>query len=352
MIERRRSERIFLRVPITVQAVDQNGLPFAEQTTTLEINRDGARIGLSNSVRLGDEIRVTNLATGFVALFRINLQCPQTYGGLPEWGIAMSPSMAALMPDFWGVAFEDLTEATQPHIAALLACGLCSRQELVAISRPEYEILLQDLVLPRICTVCHVVTDWEPAEPKPSKAGVSGARQPNAKGGVNASTGPEHPTPVPSGVTKPPEAQPASRRATGASSQATPEAPPDQAPPETDQHEAEAESEPSGAERRVARRLPVRVPILVRTSDGQTEETMTRDVSRTGVSFPTFLDLNAGDSIDIVVGYGVVASPTTQVARVAWRRPETKGVKVLVGAHFTAVRGHETADHPAVATRT
>jgi PilZ domain len=399
MVERRRSERIFLRVPITVQAVDQNGQLFAEQTTTLEVNRDGARIGLKNSVRLGDEVRVTNLATGFSALFRVCVQCPQSYGGSPEWGIAVSPSIAGLMSDFWGVVFEDLAEAAQPHISALLECSVCGRQELVGLSRPEYDILLQDLVLPRVCPVCRTATDWDPAEPTGPKA-PSGASP--TFGRATGAASPAAPTPVPQEqASAPPEANPAQTAPVRDEAAPAELAPSTAAPIPTRPEEGQlpeaglpevssglegegkgvgldAQKEEAGAEavsraglaeqaipasgkgqtpapaeanRRIARRVPVGVPILVRTSDGRTEETVTRDVSRTGLSFPTLLDLSAGDSVQIVVGHGVVASPTTQEAEVVWRRPTQKGVKALAGARFTVVREREPHRQPAVATK-
>lgn len=361
MAERRRSERIFLRVPITVQAVDQNGQLFAEQTTTLEVNRDGARIGLKNSVRLGDEVRVTNLATGFTALFRICVQCPQSYGGSPEWGIAVSPSVAGLMADFWGVVFEDLTEATQSHISALLACSLCGRQELVALSHPEYDILLQDLVLPRICTICRIATDWEPVEPK--RRNVP-AGPPLTAGRATGATSPEVPA-------SPQAEQPSLQEPPSSTASPVPTTPEEARLPEARREEAGAEAisqavlgeqaisgsgtgqTPATAEvnRRIARRVPVGVPLLVRTSDGRTEETVTRDVSRTGLSFPTLLDLSPGDSIEIVVGHGVVASPATQEAQVVWRRPGHKGVKALAGARFTVIREREAHSERPVATK-
>lgn len=361
MAERRRSERVFLRVPISVQAVDQSGQPFTEQTFTLEVNRDGARVGLKNSVRLGDELRITNLATGFAALFRVCVQCPQSYGGSPEWGVGASPSAAGLLSDFWGVAFEDLTGAAEPHISALLACGVCGHQELVPLSRLEYDILLQDLVLSRICTLCRTFTDWTPVEQQvrgapsspphasrrtveaiaeeaaaPSGQGVAANGPPAVPARPEEGPRPEASLPGGSGEGEGKAAAVDLRgeeaALEGVTAAAHAEEVAEGAPPAT---------APSEANRRVARRVPVGVPILIRTADGRTEETVTRDVSRTGLSFPTVLDLARGDLIEIVVGHGVVASPTTQQAEVVWRRPPQKGVKALAGARFTVVRERE-----------
>jgi hypothetical protein len=281
MAERRQTERVFFQIPIVVQGVDHQGKPFSERTATIELNRDGARIGLKNTPRLGAELRVTNTATRFSALFRVIVQCPQSYGNYPEWGMALSQPMPALMGEFWGIAFEDLKTPEEAHIAAPLLCRGCSRRELAAISEPEYNVLLQSFVLPRVCPVCRQVTDWEPLSVAVSKAGS---------------------------LTSPDDK------------------------PETET--APTRAEPDQPQRRGARRVAVRVPIRVKTMDGRFEETVSQDVSRTGLGFVTQLDLGPGDALEVVVGYGVVSSPVSQAAWVVWRRPVASGAKALVGVRF------------------
>jgi len=292
MEERRRTARIFVRIPIAVQGVDLNGKPFSEETTTIEVNRDGARIALKNTPRLGAEIRIANESTQFTALFRIAMKCPQSYGGAPEWGVAASAAMPDLMSDFWGFAFEVASDEPKPHISALLLCKICGSHELVAISRPEYEVLRQKLRLPRVCPHCQRATEWEPSGPERSRTAPF-------------------------------------REVSDDSATAAAEA-----------REGAAADE---AQRRGARRVAVHVPILVRAPDGNSEETRSRDVSRTGLSMPTTLPLNRDDVVEVVVGYGVVASPPAQKAKVAWRRPETPGVKALIGVQFIGPEPSETS---------
>ena len=284
MVERRQSERIFLQIPIVVQGVDHQGKPFSEQTTTIEVNRDGARIGLKSTPRLGAELRVSNLATRFSALFRVIVQCPQSYGSTAEWGIALSQPMPTLMTEFWGIAFEELKAPVEAHISAPLLCRLCGRQELTTISEPEYTVLLQSYALPRVCPVCRRITDWEPCVAVRSKTGAE----------TTAAANPAEPA------------------------------------------VSFARAEPDQPQRRAARRVAVRVPIQVKTADGRYEETFSHDVSRTGLSFVTSLDLAAGEEIDVVVGYGVVSSPTTQKAWVVWRRPAENGVKAMMGVRLVS----------------
>jgi len=362
MTERRRTERIFLQIPISVQGQDRSGNLFAERTTTIEVNRNGARVGLKNSLRVGDEIRVTNLTTGSTGLFRVAVQCPQNYGESSEWGLALSTTMSDLMTDFWGVAFEDLPEAAEPHMSALLVCRVCGRRELVAISAPEYEVLRHELILPRICANCRTATDWDtadlgrPAERSgsagrnasplppvesateaerravehPSEPGVSAGQE---DGRTGASAGSEAALPNASeGELAPVLGE---REAAGSASSSVTAPSPDLDDKSSAQTGGPETSAAEGAERRGARRVPIHVPILVLLADGTTEETFTKDVSKTGLSFPTALNISKGDSIEVVVGYGVVAHPTKQRARVARRIPDTLGVKAVVGAQFT-----------------
>ena len=52
-VTRRRSERLLITVPIRVEGVDRNGEKFTEETRTIVINREGARIYLKRLVAAG-----------------------------------------------------------------------------------------------------------------------------------------------------------------------------------------------------------------------------------------------------------------------------------------------------------
>ena len=393
MLERRRTDRVFLRIPIRVQGMDQTGGYFSEETATVEVNRDGARISLRSPLRMGDELRVTILVTGAAALCRVTVQCPNSLGDSPEWGMALSTSMSDVVADFWGISFEDLPEEAQPHIAALLSCTACGRRELVTLSQAEYDVLRDDLTFPRVCQNCRTPTDWEPVDltrpwppasdddqsprggggtkSSPREPGPSGSRGGDAGPAGTSSAGRGEPMTEKTAGTDSDRGEPQNRAAgvsrsaeigrgvrvqevpagvESTASTATTEVPrngfPGSAPPESAKsgsappHQAypvgginpdEAEG---GPERRMARRVLVRVPILVQAPNGATEETVTRDISKTGLSFPTNLGLSRGDSIEVVVGHGVMAAPVRQRATVAWRRPDTPGVRAMAAAQF------------------
>ncbi len=106
MGEQRKTKRFFTRVPVRVRGLDELGQTFSEDTTTMEINRDGARVALRSVPRFGSGLELTNLARNLTASSLVTHRCPQSYSGLPEWGLEFSEPV----PDFWGIAFEESKE--------------------------------------------------------------------------------------------------------------------------------------------------------------------------------------------------------------------------------------------------
>src|SRR5713101_9113843 len=139
MAEQRKTKRIFTRIPVRVGGSDELGKTFSEDTTTLEINRDGARVALRNVPRFGIKLEITNLSLNLTANFLVTHRCPQSYSGLPEWGLEFSEPV----PDFWGIAFEESDPKRDLVVSALLACKSCARKEMVNLSSDEYRELGQ-----------------------------------------------------------------------------------------------------------------------------------------------------------------------------------------------------------------
>lgn len=61
--DRRRAQRIALQVPVFVYGHGRHQEPFHEETTSLVVNAHGALLPMSNRVRLGQELLLTNPAT-------------------------------------------------------------------------------------------------------------------------------------------------------------------------------------------------------------------------------------------------------------------------------------------------
>lgn len=157
MPEQRKTKRFFTRVPVRVRGLDELSKPFTEESTTLEINRDGARIALRTVPRFDATLEITNLSRNLTASSQVTHRCPQSYSGLPEWGF----EFLAAAPDFWGIAFEENSEKQELVVSALLGCKSCGRKEMVNLSRAEYEGLGDEYFLPRSCSICARATSWE-----------------------------------------------------------------------------------------------------------------------------------------------------------------------------------------------
>ena len=101
---KRRSERVLLRIPIRVQGMDAGShVGFAEETFTVLVNANGARISLNHAIRPNDRLRVTNLRTHKSLPFRVVGLVAEQRGETPEWGIeCLEPDM-----DFWGISFPE-----------------------------------------------------------------------------------------------------------------------------------------------------------------------------------------------------------------------------------------------------
>lgn len=157
MAEQRKTKRLFTRIPVRVQGRDELDKAFVEETTTLEVNRDGARVPLRATPRFGARLEITNLSTQVTTASLVAHRCPQSYSGLAEWGL----EFAEPAPDFWGIAFQETSEDQTLVVSALLVCRSCGRKEMVNLSSAQYEGLGEEYFLSRVCVACGTSTQWQ-----------------------------------------------------------------------------------------------------------------------------------------------------------------------------------------------
>jgi len=106
MSNRRRSQRVLLRIPIAVIAPGPDKKMVREQTNTLVVNAHGALINLDLPVRVGQVVILQNPETSDEQSCRI-IRINPVLGSRTEVGIEfLKPA-----PNFWRVAFppEDWT---------------------------------------------------------------------------------------------------------------------------------------------------------------------------------------------------------------------------------------------------
>lgn len=100
LADKRRSQRILLRIQIKVTAKFADGMSIAEDTTTLEVNAHGALIALAMKVRTDQKIVVRNYGTAKEQECQV-VNIRESLGGKNEVGISFPAAMAR----FWNVDF-------------------------------------------------------------------------------------------------------------------------------------------------------------------------------------------------------------------------------------------------------
>ena len=282
--EGRRTERVFLRIPVEVKGKGPEGKPFQEKTFTLVVNRDGARISLNNTLRPGDELSITNLQTKISCPFRVVHRTSDTLGeGAPEWGVqCLEPEV-----NFWGINFPRKTPATmQPELVdALLECAQCHSRELAQLALEQYRELIGQSSLTRNCVKCNGQTLWSFGfvEVEAQELEDVPAQQPVAA--------------------------------------------------------AEGQDSSGGAERRRAKRVTVKLPVRIRLEDGREEIARTENLSKTGVCFSSDLSMQEGELLRLTVGYSEGSHEAEVMGRVVWRRPlQDKTGPILYGIHLEESR--------------
>src|SRR5579872_1807870 len=104
--EKRRSDRILLTIPLTLQGEDEKGVMFHVEAHTLMLNRHGARIHTHRQLRGGQKVRVMSQLTRQSAEFRIvGLVAPFTENG-GEYGV----ECLNRDENIWGIQFPPLLE--------------------------------------------------------------------------------------------------------------------------------------------------------------------------------------------------------------------------------------------------
>jgi len=283
---RRRTERLFLRYPIQVAGNDATGKTFAETTHTIVVNRHGGRIVLKAQVLAAQTIRITQIASGRAADFRVvGLAGPSADGGA-EWGVECHDENV----NFWGINFPPLDESPDSS-SVLLECSGCHEVALTPISMVDYDLLESAKILVRKCGTCQTETEWayslNPTRvPELAMASVAAAAAPPAS----------------------PEVSPAVRS--------------DVAPTV------------ARAERRSSPRVPLRLPMRVRNPQDVTDLTKSENVSKGGLAFTSGVMYEIGETLYVTCPYDPGGSHIEMQGRVV-RRDSVAGTgRYLYGIEY------------------
>lgn len=273
----RRTERVFIRIPVEVKGNDCDGKPFSEKTATVVVNGHGARINLKAVLRPQDEVTVTNAQNSMTCPFRVVERATKPLGTGAEWGIE------CLEPDknFWGIMFPEkiIKRSPTPEVSesadALIECSVCHTREFAHLTLEQYRKLASSSRLERPCPRCGTTAVW--------RFGLVEAEAETL-----------------------PQVSPGEPRVK------------------------------SAAEKRRDKRVAIKLPVKIRLQNGREEISRTEDIniSRTGVCFSSKLDLHVGQRIYLAVGHSKAGRASEVEARVAWRRQWESAQSALYGVHL------------------
>lgn len=269
--EQRRSERLLLKIPLRVAGTDVRGNSFTERTYTISINRDGAYVPLKGIPRPGDHVSVTNLGTKQTCMFRLCESGKDASGEVTAWGIE------CLEPDanFWQIHFPEKPAEPSPlkRIVALIMCATCHSREVAELSVADYRQMHESGSMKRDCSNCADTTEWKFILVEPTS--------------------------------------------------------------EVSQEEVSSVSRSSAEEKRIDKRILAKLPICLRhPEDGRVENTLTENVSKTGVCCAASMELKVYDVI--LLRFDSDAGPNEEEipARIMWRRSVGEGQKEIYGIRF------------------
>ncbi len=181
-VERRRSQRVKLSIPLRIHAVDEAGRAFQCDARTVDLNRHGARIQIPRLLGAGQIIHVLNVANRREADFRVvgavlplsqeggvfGVVGPVSEDPAKHRGYGVECLDTAL--NFWGITFPRLTDSEPSVPNALLQCRKCETRAVLRVSLVEVDVLETAGIFSWPCETCREVTPWGYAEKDPVTA--------------------------------------------------------------------------------------------------------------------------------------------------------------------------------------
>ncbi|MGD0697252.1 MAG: PilZ domain-containing protein [Terriglobia bacterium] len=158
--DRRRSDRLWLTIPLRIEGVNPDGRPFDHEGRAVGLNRHGARVQTSEALERGQAVRLKSPMGGNEAHFRVveRIAPPGELAG--EYGVECLEDRE----DLWGINFPSSEPVEGAEAKALLECRMCRRVVLHPLTLSEVETLRMIGVIGRPCRRCGTVTPSAYAE--------------------------------------------------------------------------------------------------------------------------------------------------------------------------------------------
>jgi hypothetical protein len=110
--DRRRSERVLLKVPVLLSLTSRDGLVTEERTCTQVVNAHGGLLELEMEISVGQDFLLTNSKTG------VSRECTvvRTEQSLTTRGLLIAFQFATPSPDFWPIVFPPRDWQAVPEV--------------------------------------------------------------------------------------------------------------------------------------------------------------------------------------------------------------------------------------------
>jgi len=259
-----------MAIPILVAGFDATGGEFSEQTQTLVVNREGARLALKHAAADHDIIHIVNLDNMREADFRLVGRMSGPEAEVSEWGVeCLSEDL-----NIWGIEFVGRAAPEDWSIHALLECRACGNRFFWPITVVELDVLRSSGIIQNHCEPCGQPTYWMFAD--------------------------------------------ASRRVR----EFAPTEPVTPPPP------------PARPERRTARRWVVKLPVLVRSLTGAEEIAKTENASAFDFAAYLDMDLTLGEIVTVICPYTSGGNNLERKAELRRRVPAPPGPTALYAFRY------------------
>ena len=166
----RKSDRVYLEIPIIISGTDSAGREFVEKTRTLVLSRRGAKIVSRHALVPEQNLTIRCLKTGLDTAVRVVGPIMGEEEGC-HFGVALLHPKV----NVWGINFPLLAGTENPAARVFLECTDCHAQEVVHLDVFELEVLLANECLSRSCKQCNDTTLWMRSAPGEGRIPVGGA---------------------------------------------------------------------------------------------------------------------------------------------------------------------------------
>jgi PilZ domain len=261
-INKRRSDRIMLTVPLAVHITSEDGTKTQEEARTSVLNRHGARIRIGCHLKGGQVVRMVNMVSRSGADFRVVGPVSPFSDTGGEFGVEYLNHDE----NIWGIQFPPLREGETAESKALLECRKCHSVALLGVSLVEVEVLETSGILRRDCEHCGTTTSWGHAEKQIAMGG-----------------------------------------------------PPDEKV--LAEVQAESDAMASRSERRRHRRVALQLPVRIRNYEGVIEMSRSENISKGGFCFSSEKEYEVGEGLMIICPYDKTGQNIEVHGRIVRRRP-------------------------------